>query len=172
VKRTIRFVLFTGEEEGLFGSKAYVEAHQAELPKISVAIVHDTGTGKVTGMGVEGRDELKPLLGDLTGPLKDLGFTEGLSDGGVGPGTDHWSFHEKGVPGFAFEQNPAEYRLTHHSNSDTLDKAREPDLIEGAQIMSVLALRVADLPDLLPHGMPKPRTSRGPRTSATGTDEE
>jgi hypothetical protein len=171
-KRTIRFVLFTGEEEGLFGSKAYVEAHQAELPKISVAIVHDTGTGKVTGMGVEGRDELKPLLEETTGPLKDLGFTSGLSDGGVGPGTDHWSFHEKGVPGFAFEQDPAEYRLTHHSNSDTLDKAREPDLIEGAQIMSVLALRVADLPDLLPHGMPKPRTSRGPRTGATGTDEE
>jgi Zn-dependent M28 family amino/carboxypeptidase len=123
-------------------------------------------------MGVEGRDELKPLLAAETEPLKDLGFSGGLSDGGVGPGTDHWSFHEKGVPGFAFLQDPAEYRLTHHSNSDTLDKAREPDLIEGAQIMSVLALRVADLPDLLPHRMPTPRAARSPRAQSSGTDEE
>ena len=168
-KRTIRFVLFTGEEEGLFGSKAYAEAHTAELPEMQAALVHDTGTGRVTGLGVEGRTELRATMDDLTAPLKELGFA-GLNDRGIGPGTDHWSFHEKGVPGFAFLQDGAEYRFTHHSQSDTLDKARPDDLIQGAQCMSVLALRLADLPDLMPHGMPKPQTaSVGSRM--TGTDE-
>ena len=58
-KRTIRFVLFTGEEEGLFGSQAYVAAHEKELPMMQVALVHDTGTGRVNGMGVEHRDVLE-----------------------------------------------------------------------------------------------------------------
>jgi hypothetical protein len=153
-KRTIRFILFSGEEEGLFGSQAYVEAHKGELDNFQAALVHDTGTGKVTQLGLEHRDELRPTLESLTDPLKELGFV-GISSTGIGPGTDHWSFHEKGVPGFAFLQEGAEYRLTHHSQSDTLDKVRPDDLVQGAEVMSLVALRLADLPDRLPHGMPK-----------------
>src|SRR5262249_52330153 len=61
-KRTIRFVLFTGEEQGLHGSRKYVEQHKDEMPKTSMCLVHDTGTGKVTGIGLQGREVLKPIL--------------------------------------------------------------------------------------------------------------
>ncbi len=168
-RRSIRFILFSGEEQGLFGSKAYAEAHAAELPKMQAALVHDTGTGRVTSLGLERRSELRPIMEEITAPLKDLGFT-GIGDAGIGPGTDHWSFHEKGVPGFAFLQDGAEYRFTHHSQSDTLDKARPDDLIQGAQCMSVLALRLAGLPDRLPQGSPKPMAAAN-STRMTGTDE-
>ena len=78
--------------------------------------------------------------------LKDLKVE--VINGSQG-GTDHLPFDSAGVPGFAFKQDPAEYYLTHHSQSDTLDKAREPDLIQGAQVMSTIAMRVANLPELL-----------------------
>src|SRR5262249_25102588 len=69
-------------------------------------------------------------------------------------GSDHISFERAGVPGFAVRQDWAEYRFSHHSQSDTLDKAREPDLIQGAQVMAVAGLRVANLLDLLPRDKP------------------
>jgi Iap family predicted aminopeptidase len=61
-RRTVRFVLFTGEEQGLYGSKAYVKQHKDELPRISMCLVHDTGTGKVTGLGLQGRKSIQPIL--------------------------------------------------------------------------------------------------------------
>ena len=70
--------------------------------------------------------------------------------GGMRGGTDHWSYHQAGVPGFAANQDSDEYRLTHHTQSDTFDKAKEPNLIQGAQVMAVTAMRIANLPDLLP----------------------
>ncbi len=147
-KRTIRFVLFTGEEQGLYGSKEYVIKHKDELPKTSMALVHDTGTGKVTGIGLQGRAPLKPILDAEFVSLAGLGVKE-TNLRGMG-GTDHLSFENAGVPGFAFQQDPSEYRLTHHSQSDTLDKASEPDLVQGAQVMAVAAMRVANMPTLLP----------------------
>jgi 6-phosphogluconolactonase len=147
-KRTIRFVLFTGEEQGLHGSRNYVESHKDELPKCSMALVHDTGTGKVTELTLSGEAAAQPILDPELVSLKDLGL-KGTNLGTIG-GSDHNSFTRVGVPGFCFRQDPAEYRLTHHSQSDTLDKAREPDLIQGAQSMAVIALRVANLPQLLP----------------------
>lgn len=147
-KRTVRFILFTGEEEGLHGSRAYVRDHKDELPKISMALVHDTGTGKVVGLGLQGREAIKPVLDPELASLTELGF-KGTNLRRMG-GSDHASFDAAGVPRFAFQQDPAEYRLTHHSQSDTLDKAREPDLIQGAQCMAVIALRVANMPEMLP----------------------
>ena len=147
-RRTIRFVLFTGEEQGLYGSKAYVQKHKDEMARVSLCLVHDTGTGKVTGIGTQGRADVKDLLeGELTS-LNDLGF-KGLNTRGMG-GSDHQSFEAVGVPGFAVQQDMSEYRLTHHSQSDTLDKAKEADLTQGAQVLAVTALRVANLPELLP----------------------
>lgn len=154
-KRTIRFILFTGEEQGLFGSKAYVKAHEAEMAKCSMALVHDTGTGKVVGIGLQGREAVKPILDEELTAFKELGCYD-LNLRSM-PGSDHMSFDEAGVPGFAVQQDWAEYRFTHHSQSDTLDKAKEPDLIQGAQVLAVAAMRVANMPNLLPHGKPARR---------------
>jgi hypothetical protein len=154
-KRTIRFCLFTGEEEGLHGSRAYVEAHKDELARTSIAIVHDTGTGKVLSIGTQRHEALKPILERELTSVKALGVKE-INNAGMG-GSDHGSFDGAGVPGIMFRQDPAEYRLTHHSQSDTLDKAREPDLVQGAQVMSIFALRMANLDSLLPHHEARPR---------------
>jgi hypothetical protein len=148
LRRTVRFVLFTGEEEGLHGSKAYVQQHKDELPRVSAAIIHDTGTGRVVGLTLQGRDVLKPIVEAEVASLKTLGV-EDISTRSMG-GSDHMSFEGAGVPGFMFRQDPAEYRLTHHSQSDTLDKAREPDLVQGAEVMAVLAARIANRAELLP----------------------
>jgi hypothetical protein len=151
-KRTIRFILFTGEEQGLHGSRAYVKQHEDEMARTSMALVHDTGTGRVVGIGLQGRAAVKPVLEKELASLKELGVTE-IDLRGMG-GSDHASFERAGVPGFAVRQDPAEYRFSHHSQSDTLDKAREPDLVQGAQVMAVTAVRVANLPQLLPREKP------------------
>jgi hypothetical protein len=147
-KRTIRFVLFTGEEQGLYGSKEYVKAHKDEMARTSLAIVHDTGTGRVTAITTQGHDSLKSIFEKEFTAVKDLGVKE--INGKRMMGSDHQSFDGAGVPGIMFQQDPAEYRLTHHSQSDTLDKAREPDLVQGAQVMAILAAHVANMPGLLP----------------------
>jgi hypothetical protein len=153
-KRTIRFVLFTGEEQGFHGSRAYVKEHGKELPKISMVLAHDTGTGKVTGIGLQGRDILKPIFERELASLEEVGLKE-INLRSMG-GTDHVPFDHVGVPGFAVQQDMAEYRLTHHSQSDTLDKAHEQDLIQGVQVMAVAAMRIANLPTLLPRDKKEP----------------
>jgi hypothetical protein len=158
-RRTIRFCLFSGEEQGLHGSRAYVQQHKDELPKISLCLVHDTGTGKVIGLGVQGRETIKPILESELVSLKDLGFKE-VNLRGMG-GSDHASFEQVGVPGFAVQQDMSEYNLTHHTQTDTLDKAHEPDLLEGVQVMAVTAVRVANLPQLLPRDKPPGRDRSG-----------
>jgi carboxypeptidase Q len=153
-KRTIRFVLFTGEEEGLHGSKQYCIRHKDEMAKTSVALVHDTGTGKVLGFGLQGREAIKPIMDKELVSLKNVGGFNGCTLRSMG-GTDHLSFEQVGVPGFACDQDMDEYRLTHHTQADTFDKAKEPNLIQGAQVMAVTAMRVANLPDLLPRDKPQ-----------------
>jgi carboxypeptidase Q len=151
-KRTIRFVLFTGEEQGLVGSAEYVKKHKDELAKMSMALVHDTGTGKVVGLYMHNREVVKPIFEKELVSLKPLGLAE-YNMNPMG-GTDHASFDRANVPGFAVQQERAEYPFTHHSQSDTLDKAHEPDLIQGAQVLAVAAVRVANLPSLLPRDKP------------------
>jgi carboxypeptidase Q len=152
-KRTIRFVLFTGEEQGLHGSKQYVKRHADEMARTSVALVHDTGTGRVWGLNLQGREAVRAILETELAALKTLEGWWGLDLRGSG-GTDHLSFEAVGVPGFACGQDTDEYRLTHHTQSDTFDKAKEPNLIQGAQVMAVTAVRVANLPGLLPRDKP------------------
>ena len=148
-KRTIRFCLFSGEEQGLHGSKQYCIRHKEEMDKHSLAIVHDTGTGRVINLGVLGREEMRKVLSPELMTLKAVNF-EGLVSGGMGGGTDHASFNGVGVPGMACFQDADEYRYTHHTQSDTFDKAKHPNLIQGAQVMAVTALRVANFPTLMP----------------------
>ena len=150
-KRTIRFVLFTGEEQGLNGSKAYVKAHQKEMEKISGLLVHDSGTGKVLTIGLMGNYAVKETIDRALNPLaraKEIGLAEPTlrSEGG----TDHVPFDAAGVPGFWCVQEVADYDKTHHSQADTLDRVRWDDLMEGAQVLAVFAYNVAQLPEMLP----------------------
>ena len=147
--RTIRFILFGGEEQGLLGSRAYVAAHKDEMERVSGAFVVDTGTGKVRGIGTEGIKDEIPVFTDILAPLKQIGVLY-VNDRNQA-GTDHMSFAMAGVPGFAFFQDAIEYReKTHHSQTDTLDKILPDDLEQAAITMAVMGNSVAELPGLLP----------------------
>ena len=148
-KRTIRFVLFTGEEQGLNGSRAYVKAHQSELGKISGVLVHDSGTGKVLTVGLMGNYAAREMVDRAVYPLaRGVGLTEPTlrTEGG----SDHVPFDQAGVPGFWCVQENAEYDKMHHSQADTVDHVRWDDLMEGAQVLAVFAYNVAQLPEMLP----------------------
>src|SRR5262249_21367260 len=114
-RRTIRFVLFTGEEQGLHGSKAFVQQHREEMDRTSACLVHDTGTGRVVGLGTGSRPALHELLKAELPVLKELGVTDFTSRSGGG--SDHMSFEAAGVPGFLMKQEVAGYRFTHHSQA-------------------------------------------------------
>jgi carboxypeptidase Q len=147
-KRTIRFVLFSGEEQGLYGSEEYVKAHQKELDKVSGVLVHDTGTGRVLTLGLHDNYQDRELVDQVLAPLHDLKLLEpslARSDG-----TDHLSFDDVGVPGFFCIQDLAEYRLTHHSQSDTFDKVWKDSLDQGAEVLAAWAYNTAQLPGMLP----------------------
>ena len=147
-KRTIRFALFSGEEQGLNGSRAYVEAHRDEMSRVSAALIHDTGTGRVTSISLMRNYAAREVMDTVVAPLRSLGLLE-LSERWM-TGSDHVPFDEAGVPGFFCIQDPAQYFETHHSQADTFDQAHEADLVEGAQVMAAVAYNLAELPDLLP----------------------
>ncbi len=164
-KRTIRFVLFAGEEQGLNGSRAYVKAHPAELAKISGVFVHDSGTGRVLSIGLQGNYQDREVMDRIVAPLREVGLLEVSLRSGFG--TDHASFNAAGVPGFYCLQDPVTYPRTHHSQSDTFDKIREDDLVQGAQVLAVWAYNVAEWPTMLPRKL-APAT----QPARTGTDED
>jgi carboxypeptidase Q len=147
-KRTIRFVLFTGEEEGLVGSKEYVKAHKNELDKISGALMHDSGTGRVLTIGLHDNYQARQTVDQVIAPLHDLKLLEPTMQREFG--TDSLSFDEVGVPGFWCAQAMAEYPQTHHSQSDTFDKAWKDDLVQGAQVLAAWAYNTAQLQELMP----------------------
>jgi carboxypeptidase Q len=158
-KRTIRFILFSGEEQGLLGSRAYAADHASEADSIQAVLVLDNGTGAITGQALQGRDSLETLWRALLAPVKSLG-ADSIRHASKS-GTDHLSFLPYGVPAFNFDQLPRGYPHTHHSQSDTFDKAIEPDLKQAAAVMAVTAYELANLPELLPRG-PKRAPERVP----------
>ena len=173
-KRTIRFVLFSGEEQGLHGSKHYVKAHESEMGKISAVLVHDMGTGKVTSIGLQGRYDLREPMDAIVAPFQKLANMDELSLRNMG-GTDHLSFLPHGVPAFAVVQDPAEYRKTHHTESDTFDKVYADEVNQGAKVLAAWAYNVAMSPNLLPRD-PKPKKAEPTPTpavkpAAVGTSE-
>ena len=149
-KRTIRFVLFTGEEEGLFGSQAYVEAHRKELDKIQAVLVLDNGTGRITGMELQGHDDLRDMWKTMMEPLHDLGPL--VVKPGIKTGTDHLSFIPFGVPSFNYDQLTRGYNHTHHSQVDDYNHVVPGDVAQAATIMAVNAWQLANMPQLLPRG--------------------
>jgi hypothetical protein len=148
--RTIRFVLFTGEEQGLFGSQAYAEQHEHQLSHYQAVLVIDNGTGRITGMSLQGHDELRDGWRAMFEPLERLGpFTVRSRDKG---GTDHLSFVPYGVPAFNYDQETRGYNHTHHSQSDTYDYAVTGDLRQAAIVMAVNAYELATIPEFLTRG--------------------
>ena len=156
-RRTIRFALFSGEEEGLFGSKMYAQAHAAELPKFQSVLVLDNGTGRITGMALQGRNELRDMWRALFAPAGTLGPFH-VRAGNKG-GTDHLSFLPYGVPGFNYDQESRGYDHTHHSQVDTFDHAVLSDVRQAATVMAVTAYELAQLGELLPRS-PEPSVTR------------
>jgi hypothetical protein len=172
-KRTIRFILFTGEEQGLHGSKAYVERHKDELSHFSACLVDDTGTGKIVGVDARHRPLLQPLLAKELAGLKELGVVS--FDNAFISGSDHASFDRVGVPGLLFRQDVAGYRLNHHTQIDTPDRAIEPNLVQAAQVMAISALHIANLDALLPRektAMRKERPSEEKKSEEKKTEEK
>jgi carboxypeptidase Q len=153
-KRTIRFILFSGEEEGLLGSRAYAAQHEKEADSIQAVLVLDNGTGAITGQALQGRTDLQGLWKQLLAPVASL-KADSVRDANKG-GTDHLSFLPYGVPGFNFDQLERGYDHTHHSQTDTYDHAVEGDLKQASAVMAVTAFELANLPELLPRGPKTP----------------
>lgn len=150
-KRTIRFVLFSGEEEGLFGSQAYAAAHARELDRFQAVLVLDNGTGRITGLALQGHDDLRGLWQSFMEPLASLGpFTV---HPGNKTGTDHLSFLPYGVPAFNYDQLTRGYNFTHHSQIDDYDATVPGDIAQAATVMAVNAWQLAQLDHLLPRGV-------------------
>ena len=163
-RRTIRFILFAGEEQGLIGSRQYAAAHAAEADSVQAVLVIDNGTGRIVGQALQGRSDLAELWQALLVPVAHLGAAGVRED--VKTGTDHLAFVPYGIPGFNFDQEPRGYFHTHHSQSDTYDKAVADDLRQASAVMAVTAWELANLGELLPRG-PKPGPERIPTTPST-----
>jgi len=149
-RRTIRFVLFSGEEQGSLGAKAYIERHRDELPRHSAVFVLDTGTGRIDALALQGRAAVEATMREVLSPVVPLGVVD--TDLRYEWDTDHVPFDEAGVPAFCFEQVQHDYSRVHHSEADTLDKLDPRELQQAAVVLALTAYRTAQLPDLLPRG--------------------
>ena len=152
-RRTIRFALFSGEEQGMIGSHAYVTAHRQELDKAAGVVVFDSGTGNVTGFSVGGRKDVVDTVSRLVEPLKQLGAATLTTDAEWG--TDNFDFMLEGVPTFVANQEEANYLINYHASSDTFDKVNIQQLKKHVAEAAELTLALADTPQ--PVG---PRLSR------------
>jgi carboxypeptidase Q len=165
-KRTIRIGLWSGEEQGLLGSRGYVKKTFADPATMQTTAAHekfagyyniDNGTGKIRGIYLQGNEACRNIFSAWLAPFKDLGATTvTISNTG---GTDHQSFDGVGLPGFQFIQDEIEYDTrTHHSNMDVYDHLIEDDLKQIATIVAAFAYNTAQRDSKLPRKeMPKPR---------------
>lgn len=143
-RRTIRFVLFGGEEEGLVGSGAYVRRHTAELAKIDAVLITDSGSQPAKGWNVSEREDEKPSLAALKPLLAGLGADGISSDVSFAFQTDYAAFDVLGVPTLVLWNDMDKYMLLHHKASDTFDSVVEKDLVQGATVVAVTAYAIAD----------------------------
>src|SRR2546428_1403271 len=143
-KRTNRLILFTGEEEGLLGSRKYAEAHAGEADSIQAVIVLDNGVGAITGQALPGRPDLYGLWRQIPVPVARLGADSVVNRNNGG--ADHLSFLPYGVSAFNFNQLTRGYNHTHHSQSDTWDKAIPADLMQASTVMADSVFELATLP--------------------------
>lgn len=165
-RRTIRVGLWSGEEQGLYGSAAYVKQHFGEMKegangakpslvkgadydKLSAYYNLDNGTGKIRGIYSQSNSAVSPIFKAWLEPFKDLGATTvTLSNTG---GTDHLSYDRIGLPGFQFIQDEIEYSSrTHHSNQDVFDRLQADDMKQAATIMAAFVYQTAMMDEKLP----------------------
>jgi Zn-dependent M28 family amino/carboxypeptidase len=118
--RSIRFALFSGEEQGLLGSWAYVHAHRQELDNAIAAVIFDDGNGRITGFSLSGRKDLVPAVARLIAPLKREQVEKISNDASAD--TDNYDFFLEGVPTLVGTQDEANYLINYHAMSDTFDK--------------------------------------------------
>src|SRR5712671_654727 len=157
-RRTIRFVLFTGEEQGLDGSFAYVKQHAAELPNHLGDLILDEGQGAVTDFMLGGRDDLVPAFQPFASSLANIRSVK-VNDK-VESGTDTLPFSIAGLPGINMNQDTSDYKYTHHSAADALE-AQKPDVLtQNATLMALTAFWIADRPERLASPWPAERTAR------------
>ncbi|MGH9685041.1 MAG: M20/M25/M40 family metallo-hydrolase [Candidatus Acidiferrales bacterium] len=141
-RRSIRFILFTGEEQGLLGSWAYAKAHRAELDRMIAAIIFDDGVGRVTGYSLGGRKDALAAVRQYLEPIQSLGVKDFTLDADTG--TDNLDFLLEGVPTLVANQEPANYMLNYHATSDTFDKVDIPQLKRNTAVAAVTAYALAD----------------------------
>ena len=158
-RRTIRFMLWSGEEQGLLGSRAYIDQHPEELPRISGVFVHDGGTNACSGISTT--PQLMPLFQEAFGPILD--YTAKLEDENLhfrlveksrlprGVGSDHDAYLSAGVPGFFWEQRgEANYTYIHHTQNDTTAEVRQDYQRATARVVASAAWRMANMEPMLP----------------------
>ncbi|HXO87989.1 MAG TPA: M20/M25/M40 family metallo-hydrolase [Candidatus Acidoferrales bacterium] len=143
-RRTIRFVLFGGEEEGLLGSHAYVNRHLTELPNIDAVLVTDSGSQPARGWYVMGREDERPSLAAISPLLEGLGANGVSSNPQYIYQTDHADFDLLGVPTLVLWNDQDIYDTLHHKANDTFDSVVEKDLTQGATMVTVTAYGIAD----------------------------
>jgi len=150
-RRSIRFALWGGEEQGLLGSYAYTQAHLAELDKCVAVLNTDNGAGHPKGWKVEGRKDLRDAMQPISDSLlKDFSGDDLSMD--VSYDTDHGPFMLQGIPALDLKVDMAHYGEIHHKSSDTFDKVDPVDFKAGAAIVAVTAYAIAQNPNpIAPH---------------------
>jgi hypothetical protein len=142
-RRSMRFILFSGEEEGLIGSRAYASAHRSELDKAAAVVIFDSGTGKATAFSTGGRKDVIAAAESILAPLGQFGVTKAIPT--AESGTDHFDFMLEGVPTFVADQAEANYLENYHATTDTFDKVDFAQLkkhvAEAAEFTFALANR-------------------------------
>jgi hypothetical protein len=167
-RRTIRFVLFSGEEQGTVGSFEYVKAHHAELDKIRVMITYDSGIGRVTGYSLGGRRDIEAGVREVLKPLEAWGANNHTYDASFG--TDNFDFMLEGVPTLVANQEEANYLPNYHAASDTLDKVDMRELKLHTALAALTAWGIADRAE--PLGKRLSRAELDILVKETGLDQQ
>jgi Zn-dependent M28 family amino/carboxypeptidase len=172
MRRTVRVGLWTGEENGLLGSRAYVDQQFATRATLETKPAHarfsayfnvDNGTGAIRGVYLQGNEAVAPIFRAWLQPFENMRATT-LTIRNTG-GTDHQSFDAVGLPGFQFIQDPVEYdSRTHHSSMDVYDRIQAADMMQNAVIVAAFAYHAANRDQLLPR-KPMPQPAGRPATS-------
>lgn len=148
-RRTIRLALWSGEEQGLLGSRNWVENHPELHDKISAYLNYDNGTGKIRGIYTQMNEGVIPVFEQILWPFRDLGVVSVWHRNTSG--TDHLSFDRAGIPGFQVVQDPIEYtERHHHTYLDTYDHMLIEDLMQSAVVIAATAYQLAVREEMLP----------------------
>jgi hypothetical protein len=175
LRRTVRIALWSGEEQGLLGSRAYVNEHFANRETMETRPAHaklagyfnvDNGTGAIRGVYLQGNEAIAPIFKAWIAPFENLRVTTLAIRNTTG--TDHLSFDAVGLPGFQFIQDAIEYDTrTHHSNMDVYDRIQVGDMMQNAVIVAAFVYHAANRDALLPR-KPMPRAPARPTTAQQG----